>query len=356
MGEFGNYINDLASELKRYSYLKMGAEPAVSVIVPAYNAQDYIVKCLKSIILQSFGNIEVIVVNDGSVDNTRSIISLFTQYDSRVKLINQENKGLYAAREAGLKIAKGKYILYVDSDDYIDKGLIEKALDKIDETGADVVIFGAITVKNNRKSEGIYSINKIPAEYKEKILTIKDYEQNLFQFFPTAWCKLYRRDFLEQNNIKFQPIRDGEDQLFYIHTLLTAKKIYILNENLYYYTKNRNGSITFGSKKSTSPVLNFFASEKLLNDLNLKDKYINQIINKFFAKSLSWYGRCDVSFKKEYYKNLEELKKYLDNTYPEGWWKIYHLNKIDNYLLIKLKIFTAKFLWNIKKGIKCQIK
>lgn len=354
MGEFSNYINELNEDLRKNPAVKSCTKPLVSVIVPAFNAEETIAKCLQSILKQSFKNIEIITVNDGSNDNTPSLISLFAKYDSRVKLINQENKGLYAAREAGFETAQGKYILYVDSDDYIDKFLIEKSVNKIKEVNADVVIFGAFTVKNEKIFKGTYSINKIPAEYKEKFLTRKDYENNLFQFFPTAWCKLYRKDFLVRNNIKFQPLRDGEDQLFYIHTMLTAERICILDENLYYYTKNRKGSITFGSKKSVSPVLNFFASEKLSETLNLKEKFITQLINKFFSKSLSWYGRCDKNFKNEFYQKLKEFKNYLDKHYPAGWWKYYRLSKFDNYFLIKLKIFAAKIICKIlRKDSTC---
>lgn len=323
----------------------------VSVIIPVYNVEKYLPKCLESVLGQTFGDIEVICVNDGSTDNSLQILTEYANNDERIKIITKPNGGLFSARHVGMVSAVGEYILFVDSDDWIETTLIEKTVDKIRETNVDVVIFGAYSVKEDKIIKGMYSVNKIPEKFKERVLELKDYENALFRFPPTAWCKLYRKKFIDDNNIKFQEIKDGEDQLFYLHTILCAKNLYILNENLYYYIKNRTGAITADSKKtSVSPILNFYASEELLSKLNIKDKYVNQVINKYFSKTLSWYGKCGNDFKPEYYNKLLELKTYIDKTYPDGWWRYFNLNSRDNYITMKVKSFIAKSTWKLKKG------
>lgn len=323
----------------------------VSVIIPVYNVDKYLSKCLDSVIAQTCSDIEIICVNDGSTDNSAQILSEYSNRDSRIKMITKPNGGLFSARHVGMVSAAGEYLLFVDSDDWIEKTLVEKTLNKITETGADVVIFGAYSVKGKSVSKGMYSVNKIPAKFKERILSLKDYENNLFAFPPTAWCKLYRRKFVEDNNIRFQEIKDGEDQLFYLHTMLTAKSVYILDENFYYYVKNRAGAITSDTRKtSVSPILNFYAAEDLLKKLNLTKKFYFLAADRYFSKALSWYGKCGDDFKSEYYNKLMELKQHLDTTYPDGWWKYLDVDRRDNYLSLKIKTIIARTKRKIKKG------
>lgn len=322
----------------------------VSIIIPVYNVESYLSKCMESIVSQTFKDIEIICVNDGSTDNSAEILKDYAQKDNRIKVITQKNQGQFSARHTGLKNSTGKYILFIDSDDWIDKTLVEKTLKCIEKYNTDVVIFGAYSVKDNKISKGMYSVEKINQKYKERILTLKDYENDLFCLPPTAWNKLYRKDFLDRHNIKFQEIRNGEDQIFYLHTILTAENIYVLNENLYYYVKNRLGSITSKSRKTTdAPISNFYIAENLLKELSYKEKYISQIINKYFNKTLSWYGKCDKNFKNIFFENINKLKKHLILEYPDGWWKYFELNENDKYIIIKIKILLSKLKWSLLK-------
>lgn len=324
----------------------------VSIIIPVYNVEKYLCKCLDSVISQTYKDIEIICVNDGSTDNSLQILTEYANKDDRIKIITKPNGGLFSARHVGIAAAVGEYLLFVDSDDWIEEKLVEKTVDKIRETNADVVIFGAYSVKGNNISKGMYSVNRIPQKFKESILTLKDYEVNISRFPPTAWCKLYRKNFVDENNIRFQEIKDGEDQIFYLHTMLAAKSVYIIDEDLYYYVKNRIGAITAdNTKTSVSPILNFYAAEKLLNRIQLSNKYINQVTDKYFSKALSWYGKCSKDFKPEYFNKLKELKEYIDETYSSGWWKYFKLNRNDSYISIKARIIIAKAKWKIKKGL-----
>lgn len=323
----------------------------VSIIIPVYNVEKYLSKCIESVLSQTFKDIEVICIDDGSSDGSAKILQEYARTDNRIKVFTQSNKGHFAARHNGLKQATGEYVLFVDSDDWIKSNLIEMTLNCAKQNNVDVVVFGAYSVKNNHPYKGMYSVEKISKKYKEKILTLENYERDLFCVPPTAWNKLYRKELLDNNDIKFQEIKNGEDQLFYLHTILTAKQIYILNNNLYYYEKNRPGSITSKKKKnSDAPISNFYIAEKLLNRLGLKDKFIYQVINKYFDKTLSWYSKCEEDFKPKFQENLTTFKKYIDNNFPNGWWRYFKLNPNNNYVTIKIKILLSKLKWNFVNG------
>lgn len=337
MEDVASYIEELSDKLGSMDLPKGNDAPMVSVIVPAYNTADYIETCLFSIIEQTYKNIEIIIINDGSTDNTKSIISVFAQYDSRIKIINQKNQGVGNAKNNGLKIAQGKYIMFVDSDDYIDKKLIQECLRKA--STAEIVIWGAFSVKNNKIKQGIYSINKIPAKFKNKVLQFSEFKPHIFKFLTVAWGKLYNAEMLKKNNVKFQNSEVGEDQLFFVHSMLSCKSIFVINENFYYYRRSRVGSLTSNSKKTTTaPIENFYAIEKIVND---KD-FMPQIINRYFSKALCWYGKCAQTYKPEYFIKLNELVEYIKAKYNNGWWQLVNINRKDNYLTLKLKIYLAK--------------
>lgn len=337
MGDVASYIEELSDKLGSMDLPEGNDAPIVSVIVPAYNTADYIETCLFSIIEQTYKNIEIIIINDGSTDCTKSIISVFAQYDSRIKIINQKNQGVGNAKNNGLKIARGKYILFVDSDDYIDKSLIQKCIQKAPM--AEIVICGAFSLKNNKIKQGIYSINKIPAKFKNKVLQFSEFKPHIFKFFTVACGKLYSAEILKKNKVKFQDTKVGEDQLFFVHSMLSCKSIFVINENLYYYRRNRIGSLTSNSKKeTTAPIKNFYAIEKIVNDEN----FMPQIINRYFSKALCSYGKCTHTYKPEYFIKLNELIEYIKTKYNNGWWQTININKNDNYLSLKLKIYLAK--------------
>lgn len=315
--------------------------PKVSIIVPVYNVEKYLPKCLESLINQTFDDIEIICVNDGSPDNSAVILQDFAARDSRIKVITKENGGLFSARHEGLKHVNGRYVIFVDSDDWVSERLVEACLNSAEKDNPDVVVYGAFSVREKDGvvsiSRGGYDYSKIPAKFNTK---------NIFKFPATAWSKMYSFEFLRQNNIKFQEIKNGEDQLFFIHAMLLAKKIVTVKENLYYYIKSREGAITAVKKKtSLSPIFNCYGIDKLLEELNLPDKYKMFIISKYFKKSLSWYSKCSEELAEDFYNETVSLQKYLINKYPAKWFAKFRLQKKDSYITIKLKTIFAQFCW-----------
>ena len=227
--------------------------PLVSVIVPIYNVEDYLQTCCNSILSQSFNNIEVILVNDGSTDGSCEIAKQIEKKDSRVILIDQRNGGLSAARNAGLKVAKGDYVLFVDSDDWIEKNCIQELYQDIQRNNSDVscclaqYISAMGTIRRGRSSFGINSLTG------DEILP----NALLVKTFPTsAWGKLYRRDFLHENGLLFKEGIVNEDTLFSIQIACLAKKISFVDKVLFDIWE-REGSISRSS------------FEKLFQDMNI---------------------------------------------------------------------------------------
>lgn len=207
----------------------------LSVIIPVYNTGKYIKRCLDSILSQNIEDVEIICVDDGSTDDSLQILQ---EYFDKILIIKQPNSGSGVARNTALIQAKSEYILFVDSDDWLLPQACQKNLDTALKTQAEVIIFGGLTCSKNKLRKGSYSVNKIPRKYYNKTFNKQAFKNDLFRFPSTAWTKLYKKDFLIRNNIKFQEIFVGQDQIFFIKTMLLACSIYVMPENLYATVNN----------------------------------------------------------------------------------------------------------------------
>lgn len=324
--------------------------PKVSIIVPVYNVEKYLPKCLDSLISQTFQDIEIICVNDGSTDNSLEILNSYAEKDSRIKIVNKQNGGLFSARHEGMKYIDGEYLIFVDSDDWVSENLVEKCLTAAGSDAPDIVVFGAFSVREKNGNpivkRGGYDYSKIPCKFRTKMFGCRNLGKDLFKFPPTAWSKMYRTDFINKHNIRFQEIKNGEDQLFFIHSMLCANKIKVVSDNLYYYIKSRAGAITaVNKKKSLSPIYNVYEIEALLNSLNIDDDYKKFILGKYFEKSLSWYTKASEEIEDEFFEAVLKLQNYLNEKYPKCWWTKLKIQKGISYLGLKLKIIFAKYSW-----------
>ena len=313
----------------------------LSIIIPVYNIEQYLPKCLDSILNQSFEDYEIICVNDGSTDNSLRILKEYT--DGRIVIIDKNNEGSGVARNTALDIAKGEYVFFVDGDDWLEDNCLQKIVTKADELNTDILIFGGLSCYGEKKQNGGYSANKLPKKYFNKVFSAQDIQKDIFKFPSTAWTKLYRRDFLTENKIRFQLIKAGQDQLPFFHSMITAKRIALLNENLYCYRKNRKGAVTASKKKKNfSPIFVFYAIEELLINLNQIDTYKDIFINNYFTKATSWLGKFEPSSKAECFAEYSKLLSHIKNKYPSGWWKNFHPDINDSYWKLKFKQVLAK--------------
>ncbi|MEW9699981.1 glycosyltransferase [Paenibacillus sp. SI8] len=222
--------------------------PEISIIVPVYNGEAYLEKCLNSIVNQTFKDVEIICVNDGSTDSTLGIFEKYKKKEDRIVIINQENSGLSASRNNGMKIAKGKYIGFVDGDDFIDEKMFEELYLLAEKSSSDVVVTDFWLYYGDEKPLKPFRDEKNYLLLKGKSFNIKE-----FPWISTsiaAWDKLYRKDFLTTNSLSFPVGMIYEDRLFTIQVLALAKKISLTNSRLYYYRKDNELSITYNEHKN----------------------------------------------------------------------------------------------------------
>ncbi len=315
----------------------------LSIVIPVYNVEYYIAQCLESILNQSFKDLEIICVNDGSTDNSLSVLQDYKAKYGRIIIIDKKNEGSGIARNAGLSIAKGEYVYYVDGDDWIEDNALEKIIVKADKLNTDILIFGGLSYYEGKGKNGGYSADKLPKEYFNKVFSSKDIKKDIFKFPSTAWTKLYRRDFLIKNNIKFQDIKAGQDQLPFFHSMIKAERIALLPENIYCYRKNRKGAVTsVKKKKSFSPIYVFYGVEEMLKSENLLDEYKNVFVNKYFSKATSWLGKFQDDLKHDYYLEYMKLLEHIKSEYPTGWWVKFNPKEKNGYWILKVKQFIAK--------------
>ena len=288
----------------------------VSVIVPIYNSESYIDKCIQSIIDQSYSNIEIILVNDGSIDNSKSICENYANIDKRIKLINQENQGVSKARNKGLDLAKGKYIGFVDGDDYIEKNMIESIISNIENTKADIGICGYNIVDDR-------NIKIKKSDCSERNLII-DNEQALELIFTTnkingfLWNKIFKKELFEKVRLP-EDMNICED-LYIVCKLLNEDNIISYTpQALYNYRENLNGAtktikkLFFENGKlkyidAFEKIAIIFKDEQWVLDLirikstkTLLETYYLMIKNKYNDDKINKYIISELNKEKKYY-------------------------------------------------------
>ena len=214
--------------------------PKVSVIVPVYNVEKFLPRCLDSIINQTLKDIEIICINDGSPDNCLSILEDYAKKDSRIRIINQENSGPSVSRNKGILMAQGEYIGFVDSDDWLDPDFYEKLYAAAKESDADIAACG---IKVYRKYSRVNYMLKYTKEH-----CVNDLERKLYLCdVPetcNVWNKIYRTTFIKNNNIEFEVgINFGEDVSFTVEALYYSGNLVIVPATLYNYERRNVNSI-----------------------------------------------------------------------------------------------------------------
>lgn len=304
----------------------------ISVIIPVYNVERFLEKCLDSILYQTFKDFEVICIDDGSTDNSLSILKSYKKKDKRIKIYTQNNRGAGVARNFGLKKAQGKYIQFLDSDDYFDKKLLEKLFNLAEKNNADLVIcssrkvddFGNIIESQNPNMP--INLNKAPLN---KVFNKFDYKEDIFSLFtPIPWNKLILKDLIINNSIEFPDLKIYEDIAFAHSLVVCAEKIIAINEELINYRFNRAGSHANIRSKNTIEMVKSCLKLKEF----LQEKGIFQEFEKAFNKAFINHIRSEISFchEEEYQKFLSEFKNLLPNE-----WEKYQNGLRKNHITIE---------------------
>ena len=314
--------------------------PKVSIIIPVYNVEQYLRQCLDSAISQTFKDIEIIIINDCSPDNSLQIIKEYQQKDDRIVLVDlKQNVGLGFARNEGMKLAKGKYITFIDSDDWVTKDYVEVLYNTIEKYDYDVISpnfyeYDNVTQKilKSKHPKKFYNINISTIDIKQKLLCNEHIHYAR---------KIYRLQFLKENNILFK-INKLEDTPFTWECILKTNKFMFIDNKIYYYRINREGSIIADKNSATLTNMNMCRVLKQLiceND-NYK-KYFDAVLNLFIMNRFVYSSWEDPnSFKKLY---PEFKKQYFNNSKIE----FYHLNTIRSFIKAKIFCYILKFNINI---------
>lgn len=291
--------------------------PLISIIIPVYNVEAYLKQCLDSIINQTLKNIEIICVDDGSTDNSLNILKEYQEKDNRIIILQQQNQYAGIARNNGLKVAKGKYLSFLDSDDFFELDMLEKMYKQAIKDRADIVICGWKGYDNLLKRD--VSIHNIDQKYvKASPFSPVQFSKELFDICkPNPWTKLFDRQFFIQNSLKFEDCICCNDLTCICTAMVIAKKITILDETPIHYRFGHNTSITSHRNENFRSVLYAIKKlEKNLNDLNVYDTFKQTFIKKA-AVSYNFGGNNSEKAKAAIEILSPELYSYVINYKPK---------------------------------------
>ena len=249
----------------------------VSVIVPIYNAEKYLEESVNSILKQTYDNLQIILVNDGSTDNSWELCKKLENCDPRITAVTQKNGGVSVARNKGLELAIGEWIMFVDPDDILDKNIVSILLKEIDNN-MDIVIGSCYGFNNSSKKRAHFFAESRSFKDDKMDLYLQLLEDGygqtgeVFTAVGVPWGKLYRRSFLEKNNLKFDPkLRRMQDNIFNMYAFYYADKIRYVDLPLYYYRLENISSFGKRNKKNYEKIFRpvIEARYKGLKKLNL---------------------------------------------------------------------------------------
>ena len=263
----------------------------ISVIVPIYNVAPYLVRCVESIINQTYKNIEIILINDGSTDNSLNICEKYRNIDERIFLVDKVNGGLSDARNAGLDVCKGEYVAFVDSDDYVEESYLEKLYEAIKKADSDIAICSFSLVNENgklRETEKMPDCTCVDGRYiLSNVLSKTGYK------YVVAWNKLYKREIFE--NLRFPVGKYYEDEYVNYRIFYGRKKIALVSDSLYNYVL-RSGSITMSS---ITPEKIDMKIEMYRERIRFyKDKNDMELYYKAIQQCCNWFVSCSADVKK----------------------------------------------------------
>lgn len=263
--------------------------PKLSIIVPVFNVSSLVRRCLESLINQSFSDSEIIIINDGSTDDSFKYIEPYL-YNSQVKYIEKKtNEGVGQARNIGINSSKGNYITFVDSDDWVDLDLYNIMIASIEKSHADIAVCGVKNEFNNYNS----STNRYTYNFSNKISNIKALslltrsESNNYMISPVVWNKIYRKEIITHNDIRFLKNSYWEDDIFSFQVFMNANCINLV-PNVYYHYYQREKSITndFSKKHIDDLIVSFKELKDYLKKYNTTLD-IQQLFNSYFDRGIS---------------------------------------------------------------------
>lgn len=317
-------------------------ESCISIIVPVYNSENYLESCIKSVINQTYKNIQIILIDDGSTDQSAYIIDQYQKFDRRIVVIHQENAGVSCARNKGLSIAVGEWIMFVDSDDFIDKDYCENMLHTTCKMNVDVLIENS----NNTDFKYYYEDNK-----NNLIKSCLSYDEQYPFNIDAPWGKIFRIKVIKENNIQFPTsLKRSEDAYFCMNVYHYANRIGIINTHGYQYNVH-NDSL---SKHFSKELISTLKEVLMINKQWVDDYYFNE--NDFY--NALWFHVLPgiVECENYYYlhslnqlsicRNAIEYQHMLNDSIIKKAIKSLKLKNVNNHQYkIRLIMYKLKLGW-----------
>lgn len=305
----------------------------ISVIIPAFNVEKYVEKCLQSVVWQTYKDLEIICINDGSNDETQRILEKYARLDSRVKILIQKNKSVSSARNLGLKNAKAEYIAFVDSDDIIGKNYMQNLWDNREKADC-------IQVNMKRFSDEI-ALDKSELEWYKRFNMENStglYEitpKYIVKVFMSCWGKLFKKSIIDKYNLKFYEGVIHEDNAWTYEYLIHCKNLYYIHDEIYHYRK-RPGSLTYNIMASQNKKIRKIAKQSVYDILKV---YIH--IAKHFKK----YGVLR-KYRRALLLMIMNNENRLQTAFNAGIMGHIYIKKFVNLLNISYKKFINLFIDN----------
>ena len=281
---FFHYISPDLTRPKRKGENKMFEKKKISVVVPIYKVEKYLSECIESVLNQSYKNLEIILVDDGSPDNSGKIADEYATKDGRIKVIHKINGGLSDARNAGIEVATGDYIMFLDSDDLLTADACKVLEEKIEKENADYVIGNYINCQEDGTlwEKPIFNLEK----YKTFRLNVKDYTDSFFIMNSSACNKIFDLNFIKNLNLKFEVGLPAEDAIFTTYCFIKSEKVYYIPDIIYIYRQRDAG--TSISMNCTSKYFGGIskAYKKIYENFNENNEL--GFYRFFYAKSMTY--------------------------------------------------------------------
>lgn len=287
--------------------------PALTVIVPIYNAKDYLERCIESIRKQTYENLEIILVNDGSTDGSKEICDKYEKSDRRIQVIHQENKGLSETRYAGIEKAEGAYVTFVDADDWIDKNMYKILMRELENSSAEMVTCGICRYWDEDKIDYDFPF------LEEKTYTKEQIEKSIIPVMlwdeckggqgldPSLCCKIYKKELIKKylKQVNGLGIYLGEDTAVMYPMMLEINRLVILHSCYYYHRQRKEGE-----------VAPYISEELYFEKLFILFTYLKQVFEKseyssVLLKQLEYFYMKFIQLRRGYYVQVLETRRYL---------------------------------------------
>ncbi|MCI5737765.1 MAG: glycosyltransferase [Methanobrevibacter ruminantium] len=279
----------------------------VSVVIPVYNVERYLEECLDSVINQTLEDIEIICINDGSTDNSLEILEDYVKKDNRIRIIDQENLGISTTRNNGLKVCRGKYVCFLDSDDYLELNTLRETYDISEKYSLDMCFFKLINFDENTKeqsTEEYFDMGFLKELVGDNVFNHHDIGENLYRISVTVHSKLFNRDLI--SDIKFPEGLIFEDNAFFTEAMFKSERVFFLDKYLY-NRRLRADSITHTNNEAFIDWIEIYnLLIKITKDNGFYDDYKKVLYYKAISNSYVKFSEIEEKHKDAFFQKLKE--------------------------------------------------